>query len=700
MKTVLTDGRTRRTAACVAMLFACNAAPAEQVAAEPDAFLDYIEATGSQYIDTGVNAETGLKARIDMEWGAKTPANDDWSMLDAATVASASDNRSRIFLCHIYNQKPFFGYGLKQRGNPAGTFEFEREKRCEIVTDITSTDVMELCQNGAKTFSDGDREKYAANGTVNLNLNLYLFACNYGNKPNWPARAKLYECKIFKKNSETGELALLRHYLPCIKDGRAGLYDKANGTISYSSGSADFIAGPVLDKPLALVESLTSDGIDDNYQCFNTWVYGKSGLKSEVEVSPLNPTYDRGILACRETDGDTRFFMAYHYQTAFRFATGKLLAKSDLNVVAPQKGVRYVIKTDTTPGAQSMTVSANGGEAVEVLKDGIDYGSTSRATTNTLSLLATHRAYDNYFTSPVEAILYATKIWDGDELLRDFVPAIATNAEGVVYAGLYDKVAERIYKPISGNLKVETGKPFDMERQVGPVTNVLADVAAPKTRIGYIEANGTSDYFDIGVEAKDGVEMEAVMEWTAAPDDDVFIGARPTSGNTRFFLYNAWPAHSVGYAKDLPRINAGENTYHAPAAGTKYRIKSRLDDGEQFLQVSAQTGGAWELLGRTDRTYKGPLETGLSFYLFARNYIGKADSFAPARLYSLKIKTKQPDGSYALVRDFVPAVDTLTGQNALWDRASETYFYNKGNYATAGGGEASPLYPGMLIILK
>ena len=37
--------------------------------AEPDAFLEYIEATGEkggkQYIDTGVNAETGLKAQID-----------------------------------------------------------------------------------------------------------------------------------------------------------------------------------------------------------------------------------------------------------------------------------------------------------------------------------------------------------------------------------------------------------------------------------------------------------------------------------------------------------------------------------------------------------------------------------------------------------------------------------------------------------
>ena len=38
--------------------------------AEPDAFLEYIEATGSQYIDTGVNAETGLKAQIDFAWAS------------------------------------------------------------------------------------------------------------------------------------------------------------------------------------------------------------------------------------------------------------------------------------------------------------------------------------------------------------------------------------------------------------------------------------------------------------------------------------------------------------------------------------------------------------------------------------------------------------------------------------------------------
>ena len=67
------------------------AASAEIVTAEPNAFLEYVEATGTQYIDTGVNAETGLKARVDFSVSSKNLSGADWSFLGATTVASSSD---------------------------------------------------------------------------------------------------------------------------------------------------------------------------------------------------------------------------------------------------------------------------------------------------------------------------------------------------------------------------------------------------------------------------------------------------------------------------------------------------------------------------------------------------------------------------------------------------------------------------------
>ena len=174
--------------------------------AGPDAFLDYIEATGTQYIDTGVNAETGLKARVDFAWASGTISTNDWSLLDATIDNGVSDKRTRFLMCHLYGGggKPYFGYGVKQRRNPAFSVPFVGGQRCEIITDMTDPDSLELYQDGVKTFSEEDLETFKTNGVVNLNLSLYVFACHLSNKAAWFSKGKLYELKIWKKWSPEG----------------------------------------------------------------------------------------------------------------------------------------------------------------------------------------------------------------------------------------------------------------------------------------------------------------------------------------------------------------------------------------------------------------------------------------------------------------------------------------------------------------
>lgn len=243
----------------------------ETVTEEPDAFLEYIEATGEnggkQYIDTDVNAETGLKAWVDFSWTTGFDEKSDWSFLDAAIDNSVSDKRTRFLMCHMFKKKPFFGYGVKQRGNPSGTVDFVGGERCEIITDMTDPDSLELYQNGVKTFSEEDLETFKTNGVVNLHLNLFVFACNLSGVPKWYSQGKLYELKIWKNNLESGELDLIRHYLPCKKGRRAGLYDKVHGTISFSYSNEDFIAGPELVAVPSYLE-----GADDQMKAkYNAW---------------------------------------------------------------------------------------------------------------------------------------------------------------------------------------------------------------------------------------------------------------------------------------------------------------------------------------------------------------------------------------------------------------------------------------------
>ena len=694
-----------RVAVAAAALCVGVCARANTVTEEPDALLDYIEADGSQYIDTEVNAETGLKARIDLEMGNFGGDTTDWGFLDAADpVTTVSDNRSRIFMCHMYNSKPFFGYGLKQRGNPSGSFKFVSGQRYEIVTDMTDTNSLEVVQNGRKTFSAADWTKYATNGVVNLHRTLYVFATNYGGAPKWYGEGKLYELKIWKKNAETGELDLIRHYLPCIKGGRAGLYDKVHGTISYSYGDSAFVAGPVLDKPLDFVKWIWGNG----RQWFDTRVWGKGGLKSEVDVGIREYSGDHAILSCRGTTGDMRFYMAYHYESAFRYAYGKLPEKADINVVAPTNDVltsthldvRYVIKTDLQDGYQSVTVSRNGGEP---------YLTGEIATTNTLYLLANNKMGTP--TCASKCLIYATKIWDGDELLRDFVPVVATNSSGVAYAGLYDRVAERVYRQI-GTAEFDVAAGW-----VGAVTNTLRVVSRPKTRIDYVVSDGDYDYVDLGVMANAGLEMETTMDWVTIPNERGLLGARSFSyvdGNNdpvRFFPYSTYSVYESG------KLVETQHAYHynhtrwtardsgdSPVPIVKdvtYKIASRLDQGAQSITVWERgAGGGWNHLGTRSISDAPNVVLGLPLHLFAINEDGQYRYPVKARCRGLKLGVKQQDGTYKPVRDLVPVKDPVTGGAALWDNVTETYFRNSNLYLLAGGGAERPFDGGMTIIVR
>ncbi len=691
MKTTKTTKNISLQAVVAAVLCAGVCARGDTVTAEPDAFLDYIEATGSQYIDTGVNAETGLKARCDFSWASGNISGNDWSLLDAAINNSDSDKRIRFLMCHLYGGggKPFFGYGLKQRKNPDGSFPFVGGQRYEIVTDMSDTNSLQLVQNGKNTFNATDLETFKTNGVVNLNLNLYVFACNLSGSANWYGKGKLYELKIWKKNAETGELDLIRHYLPCIKGGRAGLYDKVNGTISYSfkSGS-DFVAGLGQRQSVVRHARLGQGRTQERGGSFRARILRRP-------LHPRDPPRQQSLLSGLQLRGPVPLRLPY----------GTMPAKTNTTVVVPANDVsyymdtRFLIKSDVRDGFQSVTVSKNGGEPVELHKDGQAYLTGENVVTNTMALMACHT--DNTYVYPSKGLVYRTTIWDGDELLRDFVPVVATNSSGVAYAGLYDTVTERIYRQIGT-------EEFGLTNQVGAVTNSLRAAAVhPKTRIEYVDSDELLDYVDLGVIGKDGVEMEAVMEWLRVPSDGAFAGAKDSykinnrgTAAIRFYPYHYWSgSHRNGYSAELfSLVNDGVTI--TATAGTKYRIVSLLDAGDQHYSVATKEGGTWTTLGTCSQHVAGPVDTERPMYLFAINQDGVPRYPGKVRLYSLKLSVKQQDGTYKLARDLVPVRDPATDAPVLWDNVTEAYFRNGGKYLLAGGGAERPFADGLTIIVR
>lgn len=663
----------------------------------PDAYLDYVEATGSQYIDTGVNAETGLKARIDMEWGAEVKAladgGDDWSMLDARKTSGAT----RFYMCHIAKNTAgndiVFGYGYNDWHKTSTNAV--RKTRFEVLTDFSDQATLHYYKNGAEMLDSGQITGHASDtsDTVNLELNLYLFACNYKGTASYGAHAKLYECKIFKKNSATDDMELQRHFLPARKDGHTGLYDKANNMFYYDAAN-ELVAGAELSRPAAFVEWIEADGTTSSsvaQQYVDTGVWGKLGLKSVVDVTLLESDGDHAILAARaKSTGNGRLYMAYHYNGYFCYGDG-MLREPKLADPKPASGTRYLIESDLSASSQSVKVNGT-----ELYNDTFT-GTTQFATDSTLALFANNHK-GAYVKNPSHSRLYSVRIWDGDEMLRDFSPCIATNSAGTTFAGLYDAVSRRVFEP--------TGKAFDLASQVGPVTNVLVEAAAPTKRIDYVDSDGVADYIDLGVAAKDGIEMDAVMEWLAVPSDGAFVGARTDLQNNhdngkagvRFFPYHHWQSGSSGHRIGYDGQIRGND--QIAAANTKYSVKSHLDAGDQWYTVQSYENGAWSTPTPTVTAYGGPVNTGLSLWLFAMNFDGTPKYYGRARVYSLKLRAKQPSGAYAPVRDLVPVRDPLTGGAALWDKVGKRYYRSGGSFRLVGGGAERPLTPGLLVIMR
>lgn len=75
-------------------------------------------------------------------------------------------------------------------------------------------------------------------------------------------------------------------------------------------------------------------------------------------------------------------------------------------------------------------------------------------------------------------------------------------------------------------------------------------------------------------------------------------------------------------------------------------------------------------------------QTNYNLYMFAENFRGSVSSFSRMRLYYVQIYE-----SGSLIRDLIPCVRTADKKVCLYDKVSDTYFYNQGSGTFIAGPE-------------
>ena len=263
-------------------------------------FVEYIESTGTQWIDTGILANGSTKLDLDFQITELST-----SFLVGSRTSASKD----AYYIVINSLKTLVStYGV---GKDGGSYSLLNQ--ADLLRHTTSKNGSAIYLDG-KWLADYGKQSFTTPGT------LVLFAVNNnGVKGHSPSKMKLYSCQIYDGYTESTR-TLLRDFVPCYRksDKVGGLYDTVSGEFFENQGTGEFIVGShLLPKEYQAVEYIESSGT----QFITTDLY----LKSEYDVDyefyisslPTNTTSNTSFWSTYNTTKDANWHFSSNWGNSY-----------------------------------------------------------------------------------------------------------------------------------------------------------------------------------------------------------------------------------------------------------------------------------------------------------------------------------------------------------------------------------------------
>lgn len=645
-------------------VFAASAAILTSSAETPDKWVRYVEATGSQYVDTGVTGRWNTKIEAKVEW---MDVASEASFLGARSGAWGEANADgRMYFCYCLNENGEMATASDtyknvylMSGSSQWNWRWELNRVYTYTSEFTVTNA--AGKTTSKITADGNTASTIEFTGIDTGYNLYLFANNQKGNAVYKAKARCYGLKIWQGPKDGGDMVLVRDFQPCMKGGKAGLYDAVSEKIFYSISGTDLICDENSEVPDEFIEYVESSGNaaekDSQIPSYiDTGVIGRSGTKVEGEFAILKHE-DAGLLGSRNNKlSNPRFYLLQSYNS--KITCGYGTHKDNSNTL--ELGKKYWVSTELNAGSQLEKIGADGTTSTV-------YSASDAASINT--------GYTMYlFSCNVEgtptwfskARCYGFKVWQDGALVRDFRPCLKNGV-----AGLYDDVSKRIFYSLGTPLSYDTRKKAKAKEIVF---------------VEYIESDGNNT-LDTGVPARSGTRAKGEMTWvtpgdfgngylrtwnhenyrylenTAAPgvwyrQKRSYLGAVDVKNDKMFFMvYESNSDLETVYGSTKLALPAGVNEtlsylYH----GRKCSFDVTFAAGSQTVE--------WDGTVVRSGSVADAVDTGDTLHLFSSSQWRHRSA---ARCYGLQI---WQDGN--LVRDFKPCL--VDGKGMLYDMVTETIY--------------------------
>lgn len=257
-----------------------------ELLANPNYFqLEYLEATGTQYIDTGIygTQDTALEADVDVQTDSYQRVSGTFN--DTAKAITLGWNSS------VDTSKPLtIRFGDQSLGNaniprlPYGRNKIKLDKNGYYINDVLTKELSDVTD-------------FETTGSI------WIFNTN---PSTGPMSGKIYNLKIYNGKKVS------HNYIPALRksDMKPGMFDKVTGNFYTNAGTGEFkygsIINAVLPKEYRELEYLESTGA----QRIDTGIYMNSTYGVEIEARQTAATTGVSRYLFGDSTNQTRYMIA------------------------------------------------------------------------------------------------------------------------------------------------------------------------------------------------------------------------------------------------------------------------------------------------------------------------------------------------------------------------------------------------------
>lgn len=197
--------------------------------------LEYLQASGSQYIDTGYRHNSSTV--VDMKVAITASPGNSWYAYYGSRTGEGAQNELGGW---VYKTHHWLGVA-GARGEQSWSFALNDP----FLVHLDGT-AAAPCSIGGNTFTH-------SSSLTDSGYSDQLFGLNQKGGCIFPAKAAIYYCKVMEGD------VVKRDFVPArrLSDGVLGMFDRENGEFYANNGSGSFTAGPVKESAYDVTSSVT-----------------------------------------------------------------------------------------------------------------------------------------------------------------------------------------------------------------------------------------------------------------------------------------------------------------------------------------------------------------------------------------------------------------------------------------------------------